>query len=46
VKGCDIRRLDPQRDKNQRAADEQVFREADRIRAGLTSSDDKRRNSR
>lgn len=43
---AEVRSLDAQRDRNQRAADNRLLSEAERIRAGLTSSDDKRRNTR
>jgi hypothetical protein len=42
---AEVRSLAAQRDRRQRAADNQPLAEVDRIRAGL-SQDDKRRNSR
>ncbi|MFI1194136.1 hypothetical protein ACH4T9_12875 [Micromonospora sp. NPDC020750] len=43
---ADVRSINAQRDRNQRAADDRNLAEAERIRAGLTSADSKRRNSK
>ncbi|MFG1846839.1 hypothetical protein [Micromonospora carbonacea] len=43
---AEVRSINAQRDRNQRAADNRLLAEAEKIRDGLTSSNDKRRNSK
>ena len=43
---AEVRSIAAQRDRNQRAADDRNLAEVEKIRAGLTSNDSKRGNSR
>lgn len=43
---ADVRSIAAQRDRNQRAADDRNAAEVEKIRAGLTSDNDKRGNSK